>query len=203
MMTGVILAGGQNRRMGGAHKALVPINGVPLLQIQLEEMARICSFILIVTNVPELFAPIVAEFKLAEVSCIPDLLPEKGPLSGIHAACQAAQTNRLWIVGCDMPFISAAAAEALNDLCKETCADAAVPVIQGKIQPLHGIFDKRIVHIVKELLELEVYKLMRLLERIHVQTVDDAFFVDKRVSLAFTVNLNTPGEFRAVQFNVK
>jgi molybdopterin-guanine dinucleotide biosynthesis protein A len=199
MMTGVILAGGQNRRMGGRHKALVPFRGFPLLAIQLREMALICKQILIVTNAPHLFEPIIAEFHLAKVSCIPDLMPGKGPLSGIHAACRAALTDRLWVVGCDMPFLSATAAEALNDLCVEKQSDAAIPVIREKIHPLHSIIDKRIVTIAEELLELEKYKLMGLLERIHYEPADDAFFTDKKIGLAFTVNLNTPEEFDCAQ----
>jgi molybdenum cofactor guanylyltransferase len=195
MLTGVILAGGQNRRMGGKHKALMPFKGVPLLNIQLKEMARICKQILLVTHAPELFAPILQEFKQAEVNCIPDVMPGKGPLSGIHAACLAAATDRLWIVGCDMPYLSAAAAEALFDLCEGTQADAVIPVIHEKVQPLHGIFDKRIAPVVAKLLEMEQFKLMGLLERIHFLTADDSYFAQRDIALTFTVNLNTPDDF--------
>jgi molybdopterin-guanine dinucleotide biosynthesis protein A len=199
MMTGVILAGGQNRRMGGRHKALLPFRGVPLLTIQLEEMARICKHILIVTNTPHLFEPIIREFHLAEVNCMPDLLPGKGPLSGIHAACKAVRTNHFWLVGCDMPFLSAAAAEALHELCGQKQADAAIPVIQGKVQPLHAIFDKKIVLAAEDLLAQESYKLMGLLERINYEHAGDAFFAHKKIGLTFTVNLNTPEEFDSAQ----
>jgi molybdopterin-guanine dinucleotide biosynthesis protein A len=195
MITGVLLAGGQNRRMGGRHKALLPINGVPLLAIQLQEMARLCEQILIVTNTPDLFEPIISGFELAKVTTIPDIIPGRGPLSGIHAACRAAIEDRLWIVGCDMPFLSAAAAEALNGLCEKTNADAAIPVIDDKLQPLHGIYDKRIESITEELLLQEKYRLMGLLERIRWQPADQAFFVQKEIGLSFTVNLNTPDDF--------
>ncbi|SEC63528.1 molybdenum cofactor guanylyltransferase [Paenibacillus sp. GP183] len=199
MMTGVILAGGQNRRMGGKHKALIPFRGVPLLNIQLQEMARICKQILLVTHKPELFAPILQDIRQAEVSCIPDVLPGKGPLSGIHAACLAAETNRLWIVGCDMPYVSAAAAEALYDLSESTQADAVIPVIHEKVQPLHGIYDKRIAPVVSELLGMEQFKLMGLLARIHFVTADDLFFAQRDIALTFTVNLNTPDDFLSAE----
>jgi molybdopterin-guanine dinucleotide biosynthesis protein A len=199
MMTGVILAGGQNRRMGGKHKALIPFKGVPLLNIQLQEIARICKQILLVTHTPDLFAPILQDFQQAEVSCIPDVLPGKGPLSGIHAACLAAETDRLWIVGCDMPYVSAAAAEALYDLCEGTQADAVIPVIHDKVQPLHGIFDKRIAPVVTELLETEQFKLLELLERIHLVTADDSFFAQRDIALTFTINLNTPDDFLSAE----
>jgi molybdenum cofactor guanylyltransferase len=199
MLTGVILAGGQNRRMGGKHKALIPFRGVPLINIQLQEMARICKQIFIVTHAPELFPKILREFKQAEVSCIPDVMPGKGPLSGIHAACLAAATDRLWIVGCDMPYLSAAAAEALYDWCEVTHADAIIPVIHEKVQPLHGIFDKRIAPVVAELLEMEQFKLMGLLERIHFLTADDSFFAQRDIALTFTVNLNTPDDFLSAE----
>jgi molybdopterin-guanine dinucleotide biosynthesis protein A len=199
MMTGVILAGGQNRRMGGKHKALISLKGVPLLSIQLQEMARICKQILLVTHTPELFAAILQDFQQAGVSCIPDVMPGKGPLSGIHAACLSAEADRLWIVGCDMPYVSAAAAEALYDLCEDTEADAVIPVIHEKVQPLHGIFDKRIAPVVAELLEMEQFKLMGLLERIHFLTADDSFFTQRNIALTFTVNLNTPDDFLSAE----
>jgi molybdenum cofactor guanylyltransferase len=199
MLTGVILAGGQNRRMGGKPKALIPFRGVPLLNIQLQEMAKICQQILIVTHIPELFAPILQEFQQAAVRCIPDVMPGKGPLSGIQAACLTAATDRLWIVGCDMPYLSAAAAEALNELCEVTQADAVIPVIHEKVQPLHGIYDKRIAPVVSELLEMEQFQLMGLLERIHFQTADDSFFAQKNIALTFTVNLNTPDDFLSAE----
>jgi molybdopterin-guanine dinucleotide biosynthesis protein A len=191
MITGVILAGGQNRRMGGRVKALLPIDGVPLLRRQLEEISLLCGRILVVTNKPELMEPITSEFHHAEVSCIPDQYPGQGPLSGIHAACQTSVDSQLWVVGCDMPFLSAEAARAMSSLCLETQVDAIVPVIQQKVQPLHGIYQRHIGTIVELCITEKSLKLMGLLERIRWQVAEETFFLERGIGLQFAGNVNT------------
>ncbi|MBP1992950.1 molybdenum cofactor guanylyltransferase [Paenibacillus eucommiae] len=255
MMTGVILAGGMNRRMGGKLKALLPIEGIPLIRLQLQEMSQLCRDILIVTQTPQLLKDAIDGFDSARVRYMADIWPGKGPLSGIHAACKAlesanslelvdaaapadslelvdsvapadslklvdseapadsielldsvastesagysdtANENLLWIVGCDMPYISAAAAEALGGLCLDGDADAAIPVIGGRIQPLHGVYHRRIAGIAEELLSKETYRLMGLMERIEWKKADDEFFLQRKIDLQFTMNLNTHEEY--------
>jgi molybdenum cofactor guanylyltransferase len=200
MLTGVILAGGQNRRMGGKPKALLPFGGRPILERQLEEMAVLCPQILVVANAPQDLAPIVSAHQFAKVQIIPDLYPGTGPLGGLHAALHSSENECVWVVGCDMPHISATAAGMMLAACKEASNDAVLPVIQGKIHPLHGIYHSRIKPIVEALLQQKQYKMMGLLERIRWLQADQSDFLSKQIDLAFVTNLNTNEEYlRAVQ----
>jgi molybdopterin-guanine dinucleotide biosynthesis protein A len=65
-------------------------------------------------------------------------MPGKGPLGGMHAAFLAAAYAYCWVVGCDMPFLSPEA--ALLMLSRIAEHDAVVPVIKGKLHPLHGVY---------------------------------------------------------------
>jgi molybdenum cofactor guanylyltransferase len=196
MMTGVILAGGLNRRMGGKLKALLPIGGEPLLLRQLTEMALLCKQVLIVTNAPEMLSNTLATVSSVEVACIRDRYVQTGPLGGLHAACLAAEESLLWVVGCDMPFISALAAKAMGERCMEAGTDAVVPVIEGHIHPLHGIYSRQVGSHAEALLVLEEYRLMGLLERINWLAVEQNFFEERNITTQFATNLNTPEDYQ-------
>jgi molybdopterin-guanine dinucleotide biosynthesis protein A len=205
MMSGVILAGGQNRRMGGSPKALLPIGDRPLIHVQLEEMAKLCMQIWVVTNTPELLEPAISKFRQAEVTLIPDTYPNTGPMGGIHAACQAAAVERLWIVGCDMPFLSSEAANAMLEQHIASEASALAPNLADKIHPLHAIYHRELTRAVAEqLLIQQNYKLMELLRKLNAQHANEAFFTNKGIDLNFVTNLNTIEDYKCIiQHNVK
>ncbi|MGO4268997.1 molybdenum cofactor guanylyltransferase [Paenibacillus sp. TAF58] len=197
MLSGAILAGGQNRRMGGNPKALMSIGGRPLLRIQLEEMAKLCKQIWVVTNTPELMEPITSGFRQAEVLLIPDTYPNTGPMGGIHAACHEATAERLWIVGCDMPCLSSLAANVMLEQNIASEAAAIVPNLANKIHPLHAIYHReRTGAGAEQLLKQQNYKLMELLRHLDAQHADEAFFTEKGIDLSFVTNLNTLEEYR-------
>ncbi len=82
---GVVIAGGQSRRMGGAEKAFLPLDGLPLIAHVLNRLRPQVDDLVINTNgVPTRFA----EFGCAVV---PDMLTEIGtPLAGLHAGLNYA-----------------------------------------------------------------------------------------------------------------
>lgn len=202
MITGVILAGGLNRRMGGRLKALLPVQGQPLLHKQLKVMSSICKQVIVVTNEPEVLLPHLSSVPDIDVKCITDQYVQKGPLSGIHAASLIASEQHLWIVGCDMPFISAEAAKAMAILCKEANLDAVIPVLDGRVHPLHGIYSKLVGSEAGMLLEQEQYRLMGLLDHIEWKPVENDFFEQQNIPTHFATNVNTPEEFEQMSANL-
>lgn len=77
-VTGVILAGGESRRMG-SNKSLLPIAGARFIDHAFRCLSGIFEEVLIVTNSPELYA---------DLPCrkVPDLYPLQGSLAGITPA---------------------------------------------------------------------------------------------------------------------
>src|SRR5690242_19745844 len=96
-LTGVILAGGKNGRMGGSHKALLPFRNEKLVHRQIRILKEICKEIIVVTNEPRTFLPIID----SGVRIITDFYENKGPLGGMHAALSLASHTNVWMVGCD------------------------------------------------------------------------------------------------------
>lgn len=202
MITGVILAGGLNRRMGGRLKALLPVQGTPMFLRQLKEMSSICKQVIVVTNEPEVLRPYLSSVSNKNVQCITDQYVQKGPLSGIHAASLIASEQHMWIVGCDMPFISAEAAKAMAILCKEANSDAVIPVLDGRVHPLHGIYSRLVGSEAEVLLKQEQYRLMGLLDHIDWKPVENGFFERKNIPTHFVTNVNTPEEFDRMSDNL-
>ncbi|TXK76596.1 molybdenum cofactor guanylyltransferase [Paenibacillus sp. N3.4] len=149
MLSGVILAGGENRRMRGELKALLPFGGKPLIARQIDIMREICDEIIVVTNEPKPYLSVVDR----SVRIITDFYVGQGPLGGMHAALSLAKHASIWVVGCDMPFISSKAAQLLLQR-KLDGFEAVVPLVAGQMYPLHGIYDQACASHIGPLLQL-------------------------------------------------
>lgn len=204
-ITGVVLAGGQNRRMGGRMKALLPMDGRLFIERQLEELAKVCGDIWIAANDHTPFAPWLTQEQPEQqigvpVRAVRDMHPGSGPLAGLQAAMAAAQAETLWVVACDMPFASADAARAMSQLLHaRESADAVVPVIGGKVHPLHAVYRRRCRKVVEELLEQGQYRVMELLHRLDYTAAEEEFFLSRGISPRFAVNVNGPDDYEKLQ----
>ncbi|WP_426454826.1 molybdenum cofactor guanylyltransferase [Paenibacillus sp. S-38] len=196
-LTGVILAGGQNRRMGGHSKALLAVEGESFLQRQVKEMAEVCGEILLMTQNASLYADELAALsdKGMVVRALPDLVPARGPLGGLQSALHASSTDLLWVVGCDMPLISSRAAVELAGVCLRTDAAAAVPRIAGRVHPLHGVYRKKILAPVESMLEADDYRMMGVFHLTDWEPVDEVVWNRLGIPTDFVRNINTPDEF--------
>lgn len=198
MLTGVILAGGHNRKMNGSAKALLPFCGEILVQRQVRIMKSICREIIIVTNEPKTYLPVLGN----SVRIITDYLPGKGPLSGMHAAFSLGTSERLWVVGGDMPFLSARAVEQMLTLGDPGQYDAWIPFVNGEYYPLHGIYHKNCLQAVSAQLEGGRHEISELLDRINVQQMPEEFFRERGIETHFVTRINTTEEYHhAMQLN--
>ena len=192
MLSGVILAGGKNRRMGGFHKALLSFGQEKMIDRQIRLMREICAEIIVVTNEPQTFLPLVGR----SVRIITDYLPNSGPLGGMHAGLSLAKYSDVWAVACDMPFLSPPAAELMLKRKKEQDFDAVIPVLAGKWHPLHGIYDKRAVRILPEMIKRGDLQVRHYLREVHYGLADEALFVQHGIDPRFVFNVNTPEDYR-------
>jgi molybdenum cofactor guanylyltransferase len=98
---GVILAGGQARRMGGRDKAFLPLAGRPLIAHVLDRLEPQVDHVLISANGD------AARFAGFGCPVVADAVPQ-GPLSGVLAALTvAAEMGATHVVStpCDTPFL--------------------------------------------------------------------------------------------------
>ena len=99
-ITGIVLAGGQGRRMGGVDKGLVELDGKPLVAHALARLAPQVGTILINANQNvERYAALGAPVVRDAVGGF------AGPLAGLHAGMTVAATTHVVTVPCDSPFL--------------------------------------------------------------------------------------------------
>ena len=99
-LTGMVLAGGEGRRMGGRDKGLEPFAGLPLVGHVVKRLEGQVAELLINANrnadAYRFFADRIVED--AEGGF-------KGPLMGIYSGMRAAKTPWLLVVPCDSPAL--------------------------------------------------------------------------------------------------
>lgn len=101
-VTGIVLAGGLGRRMGGVDKGLKELRGKPMVQWVLERLAPQVDDIVINANQNleryRAFGPRVVSDEIGGFA---------GPLAGLHAGLKAAKHSLVVTVPCDSPFLPA------------------------------------------------------------------------------------------------
>ena len=128
-VTGIVLAGGQGRRMGGVDKGLQLLRGKPMVAWVLERLAPQVGEILVNAN-----QNLEAYARLGH-RVVPDAIGGfAGPLAGLHAGLSAAAHPLAVTVPCDSPFLPldlvARLRDALgaNDLAVAKTGDEPHPV---------------------------------------------------------------------------
>jgi molybdenum cofactor guanylyltransferase len=132
LVCGLVLAGGQGRRMGGVDKGLQPLQGRPLMQHVIERLRPQVGDVLINAN--------QNLERYAEFGCpvVPDRIGGfAGPLAGLDAGLHATDAPLIVTVPCDSPFLP-------HDLVARLAAarsaiDADVAVARTGNQP-HPVF---------------------------------------------------------------
>ncbi len=120
-ITGVILAGGLGRRMGGIDKGLQELRGRPLVHWVVERLAPQVDELLINANQNG------KRYATFGHRVVPDQIPDfAGPLAGLHAALSAAAHPLVATAPCDSPFLPADLVSRLFSALTATGADLAV-----------------------------------------------------------------------------
>jgi molybdenum cofactor guanylyltransferase len=101
-ITGVVLAGGRGRRMGGVDKGLTLLQGRPFIEWVLDRFGPQVSEVLINANRN------LSEYERYGYRIIPDeICGFAGPLAGLHRGLTEARHNLVAAVPCDSPFLPA------------------------------------------------------------------------------------------------
>ena len=139
-ISGVILAGGSNKRFGGITKANVIIDGETIISRIVTTIRDLFDEIIIVTNKPEEFQKFI-QYKIVE-----DQFLKAGPLGGIHAALKASSDDAIFVFAGDMPFLDKEIiSDQINEFNKREY-DVYIPKVDKFIEPLHAIYRKSVLN---------------------------------------------------------
>ena len=130
---GVVLAGGHGRRLGG-DKAIVDLEGRPLLLYPLEALREVCEQVAVVVKRDTMLPPLHG---MAELWIEPD--EPRHPLTGVEHALRLATGRPVLVVAVDLPLIDAATLRTIATTDPRGAA-AVVPRVHGRLQPLCALY---------------------------------------------------------------
>lgn len=140
--TGVILAGGENRRMPYP-KAFIKIGKESIIERNLKIMGFLFKEVFIITNQPE------AYFSFG-MPMYGDIYNIRGPMTGILTSLINSRSKRVFVSACDMPFINQELIQYMSS--KGNGYEAVVPKYNGKVEPLFAFYSKSMINSIEDAL---------------------------------------------------
>ncbi|PJA95693.1 MAG: molybdenum cofactor guanylyltransferase [Ignavibacteriales bacterium CG_4_9_14_3_um_filter_34_10] len=175
-VTGIILAGGKSSRIG-QNKALLELSGKKIIEIIYEKISPLFNDVIIISNILE-------DYKFMKLKIYKDIYLGLGPLAGIHSGLINSRTEKNFIISCDLPLITREAV----DYIKNFNSDKSVVIYKksGRIQFLCGIYNKKCLPVLDDLLKSNNLKVRDFIAKIDVEILDAEIFPDE-----IFFNLNT------------
>jgi molybdopterin-guanine dinucleotide biosynthesis protein A len=181
-LAGLVLCGGAGTRMG-KDKALIEIDGVPLVEVVASRLRRIADPILLASGAPGRCAHLPS----AEGGDDPR---DAGPIGGLLAGLAESPHDLVAVAGVDMPFVSPELFLLLADL--REAEDAVVPVSPSGVEPLHAIYAKAATPGLRRAVMEGRAALRAALEGLRVRLVEAGEWTNADPSGRFAFNVNRP-----------
>jgi molybdenum cofactor guanylyltransferase len=106
-LAAIILAGGQSTRMG-QDKALIPIQGIPLLRRTCNIALQLTPSVSVVTSRPEVYRPLLPpDCQMIPERLTADQALPQGPLFGFAQGLVAVEAEWVLLLACDLPYLQA------------------------------------------------------------------------------------------------
>ncbi len=136
-ITGVILAGGKARRMGGEDKGLVEFAGRPLVEWVIDSLRpQVQTLVINANRNQDRYAsygyPVIAD-AMADF---------QGPLAGFSSALAAVRTPWIVTVPCDGPYPAPDLVQRLCNALAEQGAELAVASDGQRMQPVYALIPR-------------------------------------------------------------
>ena len=160
-ITGVILAGGKNSRMG-SDKGMLDVDGKKIVDRIIEVIKPLVRELIVISNGTNYDNLGYAVYK--------DIIKEAGPMGGIHAALHYSKTDKILVVSCDMPFMSK---EVILTLISEANGAEVVLPQHGDdhTEPLCAVYSKSCFSKFAELLNCGGWRMKNALKYFDVKRI--------------------------------
>jgi molybdopterin-guanine dinucleotide biosynthesis protein A len=183
-VSGIILAGGQSRRMG-RDKALIDFQGKPIIAHVIATLRTLSQDVVVVSNRSTRYDPLGARVAA-------DYDPPCGPLGGIAAGLQAMDSELAIVVACDMPFLNVSLLRWL--IGQAEGYDAVVPQTGDEYEPLHAIYRRTCYNPIVRRIEQGDRRVISFFADVRLRTIKEAAWRAIDPAGRSLVNLNTPGD---------
>jgi molybdopterin-guanine dinucleotide biosynthesis protein A len=196
----IILAGGRGKRMGYREKALMAIDGKPLVKYVIKSLEKVVDEIIISVRDKaqgELFNSMLPGYTYAY-----DEFENKGPLSGMLSGLSLCMNEFCFIAACDMPFINEDVVKMLFR--KIEAHDATIPRWEdGFLEPLHSIYRcGPMIRETRKAIESGESIILAPIFRMNVNYIDIENIRKIDPELRTLININKPEDMKLISNNV-
>lgn len=186
-IAGAILTGGKSSRMGSRKSGILFCNELTMLDLAYNLLDELGLNKIAVGSLDEHESQ-----RHRDVIIVPDLIPGRGPVGGLHSLFESGNAEEYLVLPCDMPLLST---DLLLRLVQSAGDDQTVVFRLGeRLLPLPGLYPSSAIGVVREILQSPSASLMRLLQATQARTIclneDDK---------ALLTGVNTPDELAEAQ----
>lgn len=175
----VLLTGGASRRMG-FDKASILIESEPLA-VRLARMLREAGW----------EPTILGRTPLEGHRFHPDNEVDRGPLAALRAF--GPRSKLVFVLSCDVPLFDGAVARALKSCLGEK--EAAIPSINGRLQPLCGVYRRAAW---EKICDVDSPRIMDWVKALDVKIVNESDLLRLGVQPDWCRGVNTPLELKTL-----
>jgi molybdenum cofactor guanylyltransferase len=183
--TAVILTGGKSSRMGRP-KALLPFDDEPLIAHIVRALQHLFPDIVVVAAPDQELPPL-------PVTLVRDDVPFQGPVGGIYYGLKAAGGEFCFVTSCDAAFLNYSLIS--NLLSEISNYDVVVPFWDNRFQPLHAVYRRSVLPLLKAQLERRELRPIFLYDKVRTRKIgEDEIRRFDPEGLSF-LNMNTPADY--------
>lgn len=179
----IILAGGKSTRMG-FDKQLLRLRERSLIEGLIRRLGGSFDETIVVTNRPELYIGLADKIT-------GDIIPDMGPLSGIHAGLSAASSEYSFVIACDMPQINTKYIDYMMELLNKNESMACITKFGDWIEPFNAFYSKALIDHIESFLMGGGKAVHRLLMNHNVEYIPEEVARSFSPDWGMFFNLNT------------
>lgn len=197
-MNAIIQAGGRSSRMR-EDKSWLLINELPMIEYTLAVAQSVAEETSIVVHPASLhlarYEELAARWK---ANLIFDLHDYRGPLGGIETALQQGKKEEsMWMLACDLPFVSAEFLKFLQQIHVAERNELTVPLDQqGRPQMLAAVYATACSSAITALLAANELKAQLLQTRVRTRRVNWQEYSHLAEAEQLLTNINTPEDWQ-------
>ena len=187
---GIILCGGQSKRMGAA-KATLPFGDEQLLQRVTRIVGSVVSPLVVVASPDQSLPALPTEVLVAH-----DRHRDQGPLEALAVGLSTLpEASKIaFVTGCDIPFLRPAFIERMLALVDGY--DAAIPEEPDRFHPLCAAYRKAVLPKIETLLSDGHRRMGFLVDSLSVRAVSPDEWKDVDSQSLSLRNVNNPADYR-------
>ena len=181
--TGVILAGGCNRRLPGIKKTFHKVGSKTIIERIISVFSKLFPQVILVVNDP-------GEFLGLDGLVVTDIHPSRCSLAGLHAGLFYADYDWSYVTACDLPFVSENVIRYLLAQ-RDSGKQIIIPKTRGGLEMLCALYHKSCLPRIETNLEKQVFMIKNIISPGKSLQIPPRVLESLDQDMRFAFNVNT------------